>query len=840
MRNFIILLFLVHVAFGDQVTVDFLSSSQQLKDGALLVAPQTISNKPDGCRSKNYDGTCVGGPCDCPVGSSCVDGDPTDAYSVGMCQVQTEELPAGTSIFDHQAVSEISMPTQVPFLSTFTDILADGSAAEGGKDKYHLVKVTVKGMEEADKYMSCVVELSGDVVTAADASTVPVAQDVSFYYFQDDNLQANNTASCYFRPLNKGYLGSIQASITFTKDETKINAEEGETTTEKIKLRLRYVASADDYKWHDHEFNTNDFDKVFPSHLPDATVDHYTTKADNSGGDFEVFRFNTFGGKGFDDSTAFATRGTVALPIEGIFYDTRYKIVDQTGVDSLLSGIGGSKLRKEGLELHGDFKGFADSAKNKFDNTNIDMSPVSLFSAYDKTNLHNDLSESAQYLLSHTYTMTYGGHDNHQLPHFSPTYLGCEICPGIITIKAFEMDNAYTAGSGVAAKAFQMRYHTAIDPSFLPTSSNTFLIDDVDVDATDGLWLPTADDSVNTAGHALSELFQVKGAATSITFSSLTDDYNVMGSRLTLASGLTGTAGCVGDTSKLYQYAADTSVHAEYLFSDECKILVDSSGQFGREMTVDYENADSKTEQAKVIEIDGRIVTSGETELSLHRRKVDEAAINNGNLVEFSIKKSGISGALSFTVKGSNTMIGYGYDGTKCTADDPSIGCHGVMTAEEETLTTSASDDVVVTHSIRSSRDCFKYMDIELVDVAQPWAKYALRLPCVFSTQMISDSVKLQYHFTGQYDLATDRYTSVISYDLDAGELTILQAGFGTCGKDIDGNDELVPPASCKNVDDNYKDSSEGGYDGTPLHFPLYSDGQTASQGWAASTGGVF
>lgn len=838
MRNFIIPLFLVHIAFGDQVTVDFLSSSQQLKDGALLVGAQSQSNKPDGCRSKNYDGTCVGGPCDCPIGSSCVDGDPTDAYSVSMCQVQTEQLPAGTSIFDHQAVSEVSMPTQVPFLSTYTDVLTDGSAAEGAKDKYHLVKVTIKGMEKPEKYLSCTVELSGDVVNSA--LVTPVVQDISFYKFKDDDLQANNTASCYFRPLNKGYLGSIQASITFTKDITLINANEGETTSEKLKLRLKYVASSDDYKWHDHEFNTNDFDKVFPSHLPDATVGHFTTKADNSEGDFEVFRFNTFGGKGFDDSKAFAIRGTVALPIEGIFYDTRYKIVDQTGVDSLLSGIGGAKLRKEGLELHSDFKGFADSVKNKFDNTNIDMSPVSLFSVYDKVNLHSDLSESAQYLLTHTYTMTYGGHDNNQLPHFSPTYLGCEICPGRITIKAFEMDNAYAAGSGVDAKSFQMRYHTTIDPVFLPTSSNTFQVDDIEVDVTDGLWLPTADDSVNSQGHALSELFQVKSATTSITFSSLTDDYNVMGDRLTLAAGLSGTTECDGDTSKLYHYAADTSVHAEYLFNDECKVQVDSSGQFGREMTVDYENSATKTEQAKVTEIDLRVVTSGETELSLLRRKVDEAAINNGNLVQFSIKKSGVSGALAFTIKGSNTMIGYGYDGSKCTADDPSIGCHGVMTAQEETLTTSSTDDEIVTHSIRSSRDCFKYMDIELVDVAQPWAKYALRLPCVFSTQMISDSVKLQYHFTGQYDLATDRYTSVISYDLDDGELTILQAGFGTCGKDVDGNDELVPPASCKNVDDNYKDSSENGYDGTPLHFPLYVDGQTASQGWAAAPGGVF
>ena len=835
MRVFISLL-LVYGAFADVVTVDFLSSSHQLKDGQLLVLPQTVGNKPTGCRSKLYDGTCQGGPCDCPIGSSCVDGDPTDPYSVSMCQTQTEKLPPGTSLFDHQAVSEVSMPTQVPFLAEFTDILADGAASEGAKDKYHLIKVSIKGMEKPEKYISCSVTLSGDVVDAA--QTKPVVQDTSFYYFKDNDLQANNTATCYFRPLNKGYLGAIQASITFTKDLTLI--EDGENEFEKLKLRLRYVASEDDYKWHDHEFNTNDFDKVFPSHDPDATVDHFKTKDDNSDASYEVFRFNTFGGKGFDDSRAFATRGTVALPIQGIFYDTRYKIVDQTGVDSLLSGIGSAKLRKEGLELHGDFKGFADSTKNKFDNTNVKLNPVTLFTSYDKTNLHADLSEASQYNLSHMYTMTYGGYDNHQLPHFSPTYLGCEVCPGRITIKAFEMDNAYAAGSGVDAKAFQLRYHTSIDPSSLPTSANTFQVHDIEVDVTDGLWLPTTDDVVNTQGHALSELFQVKQAATSITYNSLTDDYNVLGNRITFSNGLDGTPACAGDSSKLYHYAADTTAHAEYLFHEQCKIQVDSNGQFGREMTVDYANAASKTEQAKVTEIDLRIVISGATELSLLRRKVDSAAINNGNVVQFNIKKSGVAGALEFTVKGSNTMVGYDYDGNKCTQKDSSIGCHGVMTPEEETLTTSAVDDEVVTHSIRSSRDCFRFMDIELVSTTDPWAKYALRLPCVFSTQMIDDSVKLMYHFTGQYDLATDRYTSVISFDLNNNTMTIKEAGFGTCGKDADGNDVLVPPTSCKNVDDNYKDSSESGYDGTPMHFPLYSDGQTASDGWAVASGGVF
>ena len=121
-----------------------------------------------------------------------------------------------------------------------------------------------------------------------------------------------------------------------------------------------------------------------------------------------------------------------------------------------------------------------------------------------------------------------------------------------------------------------------------------------------------------------------------------------------------------------------------------------------------------------------------------------------------------------------------------------------------------------------------------MVDNAQPWAKYDLRLPCVQSSSSISDTISLKYHFEGHYELGTDKYTATISYHNDGGNLGVLQAGFGKCGKDSSGNDVLVVPDSCKEVDTSYAP------DGTSVHFPLYSPGQPATAGWTETSNGQF
>tara|TARA_B100000925_G_scaffold173756_1_gene130871 strand:+ start:4212 stop:6758 length:2547 start_codon:yes stop_codon:yes gene_type:complete len=848
MKRIVLLGLLAQASYAAQVTVNFLSSSQQLSDAGTVIAPGDIteSNKPIGCRKRNFDGTCVGGPCDCPLGSICVEG---AGVEPNVCTVQTEKAaPGSSSVFDYSAASLVSVPTQVPFLEDFTDIVTDGNADYGRKDKYHLARVVIKGMADPSKYTACSVSLSGAIIDG-NPSILPVTQDKVFAQSTGSD-QTKNVATCEFRTLNKGYLGNIDVDVTFTKDLSKARLDGecllvGQAECEdKIEVRLKYIASEDDVKWHDHEFNTAHFDKVFPSHDPSATSDHYKTKSDNSDGSAEVFRFNTFSGKGFDDSNAYAIRGLLALPIEGIFYDARYRIVDQTGISGLLLKIGDLKLRKEGLELHDDFKGFADPTKNVFDNDSVDMDPVALFSDYDRSNLDSSLSEVAQYKLDHIYGMIYGGHDRRQLPHFDKSYLGCPVCDGRITVKGFKQSNAYADATrgDVDAEQFQLRYHTSIDSSALPTSSNTFDIKDIDIEAvSDGKFLPTSDDTVHPSGRALGEVFEVAQASSKITFNALTDSFNILGSRITFGTGLSG-VGCDDTEGKLYQFADDISDHAKDLFDLTCKIQV-SKDSFGREMTIDYANAAGSSHQAKITETDLRVIAVdnlGNTELSLYSRKVDPDAQTNGNLVSFQIRKSGVSGALEFTVKGRNTMVGYDLDGNKCTEIDTASGCHGLISAEEETLTTSADDNVAVTHTVRSSPDCLFNFDIQLVDNAQPWAKYDLRLPCVQSSGAISDSITLKYHFEGHYELGTDKYTATISYDNDNGKLGVLQAGFGKCGKATDGSDVLIVPDSCKEVDVTYKADGDAGYDDTPVHFPLYNPGQNATEGWTETNNSKF
>ena len=830
---------------GKRVSVDIMSSSQQLVSGAELVLPQTVSNKPDGCREKNYDGTCVGGACDCPSGSVCVSGDPTQAYSVSTCQTQGKAVHQGAGDFDFEAANIISVPTQVPFLDAYTTTLADGTASAGKKDKYHLVRVKIQDVSMTDKYTGCEVTLDGSVVSA---STVkPVIQDKLFSVFVDGDDSSNNTITCEFRPTNKGYLGLIRANVTFLKNEYLLDA--GEKPEDAVEVHFRYVPGVDDDEWHDHLVNTVDFAKVFPSHDPIATTEKFKSTADNSvATSLEVFRFNTFGGDGFDVTGASALKGTLKLPITGTFFDARYLVVDQTGVESLKLNIGSAKLRKEGLEIHFDFKDFYDASKNAFDNTGIQMNPVSKFSDYDSTNLHVNLAESAQYLLQHTYVMTYGGYDGNELPHFMPDYLGCELCPGRIVVKAFKKSNAYT--SGAVTEDYLLRYHGTIDATKLPTSTNTVEMDDVDVDvvaianghATSNgqniaMRLPSAVDPQNPDGHALSEFFTVKTASTKVTYPSLIAPFDVLGTRLTFdpvtGSGLSEGPGCANGAGKLYQLGQDIAAKAQDIFIKECKIKIDSAGQFGRDMKIVYTNAASVASTAYLRETDKRSIVSGNTELSLLRRKEDTSATTNGPKVTFQLSKLGVTGALSFTVKGSNTMVGYAYDGTKCTAVDLTTGCHGVIDATEETVTTDAADGVSVSHTIRSSPDCFLFMDVELVDTVNTWASYALRLPCVRSTTDVTDSLSLKYVFSGGYNLATDQFTGKIEYDDSATDMSVLEAGFGNCGTNTAGKDQLYAPSTCKNLDAAHLDSSEVGHDGTDVHFPLFVAGQAAAAGWS-------
>merc|ERR1719498_2204577 len=127
------------------------------------------------------------------------------------------------------------------------------------------------------------------------------------------------------------------------------------------------------------------------------------------------------------------------------------------------------------------------------------MNPVSAYSAY-LTGLDTSLEKHAQYVMEHTYTMTFGGYDGNQMVHFSKDYLSCPLCNARVVFKAFEASDAYDGTGTVAEKKdYLLRYHTTIDVTKLPTSSNTISLDDIDVQAVSGVFGHTTNGGSNVA-----------------------------------------------------------------------------------------------------------------------------------------------------------------------------------------------------------------------------------------------------------------------------------------------------------------------------------------------------
>jgi hypothetical protein len=571
---------------------------------------------------------------------------------------------------------------------------------------------------------------------------------------------------------------------------------------------------------------------------------------------------------GYKHTEATALKGTVNMPIKGTFYDKRYKIADQSGAESLQSGVGDGAMRKEGMDIHFDFVNFYDASLNSFLNKEINMDPVPLYDSYRTDGPGNGF---AQYQLEHTYVMKYGGSDGNEMPHFQKNYLSCPLCDARIVFKAFEKAGAYDNGGGEGVdvlKDYLLRYHTAIVTTNLPTASNSILLDDVDVDIVSGvnghskdasgnniaLRLPTSLDPQYPDGHPIGEFFKVKKAASKKTYTSLVANYEILGTRLvasgTVTAGLENCGAGYG-SGPLYKLGTDIVGKAQEIFDRDCRVKIGKTA-FGEDSILTYTYTDDQdppvahARTSTILQTDDRQIMAGNTELSILRRKTDTSATNSGPQVTFSVSKVGVSGKVDFTIKGSNTMLGYGNDGVACTqlqvcqtnelkndngvcvkcvgsdptATPPTVDCsaeataasladgaaykaagkqcRGVLDTNENKVSTSTEDGVSTEKTIRSSSDCFLYMDIELVDDNAQFASYALRLPCVRTTDQLNDALNLTYAFETSYSLSKDEVTAEIDYALPTGmDLTIKNAGFGTCGKDTSNFDKLVPPAGC-------------------------------------------
>ena len=886
----LILLSLITLSNAATSVIDFLPSSQ-LKDDAAKYPSDGASydgTKATGCFKQAFDGSCRDSSdakvaCNCPAGTQCIEADTTagSLNVVNTCKAITKVVHQGAGGADFEAANVISQPTQVSWLGFSTeakdesDASADGGA--GSEDKFSLYRVHVDGVVQG-KFTSCQVTLSGSLVTATNSESDKPLVDNGLLSTDTANYKTDGTGTlakptgaginrvtCEFRLHNKGYLGSINLHVQFNKIATLLDIGEKQETI--VELHTTFVPDDSDSNWHDpsHE-NWASFGSgatgLFPDHTLAATAsDRYksvdgvaSTSASKSNAVFQ-FADATSGDYqyGFKVASATATKGTVSLPIKGTFFDKRYKIADQTGVEALRSGVGDGAMRKEGLDIHYDFKDFYVAANNAFDNGGVNMNPVALYSAYlASTDLGTNLVGYAQYSMEHTYTFTYGGplSNGKEMAHFKPEYLSCPLCDARIVFKAFEKDSAYSSLGATDTeserKDYLVRYYGSIsDVSKLPSSSNSITLDDVDVDVVTGqdgmvikqdtttsvaLRLPTAKDPQNPDGHALGEFFSVKKSGTT-DYNSLTANYMILDERLKVVdtdgndvSNAMVECGSGFGTGPLYKLGSDIVAKAQELFDDTCRIVIPTTG-FGTKITLQYDagvkaagdSFSATPTEAEIIETDERKIMAGNTELSILRRKVDTSASISASSVTFQLSKTGVTGALTFKLKGSNTMIGFGNDGSECTEDmvcnakgkaapanpgeacgadlDPDNvpadattvasgkQCKGVHDSALNAIVTSATDGVSVPVSIRSSSDCFLYMDVELQDTTADFATYALRLPCVRTTDSLQDDLSLSFGFSTTYSLSSNTITAEIDYDLgtsaEAFGLALVTNGYG-------------------------------------------------------------
>jgi hypothetical protein len=791
--------------------------------------------KRKGCFKQNYDGSCTDGTntvdCNCPAGSQCIEKDPTVTGDQNTCRSMGKTVHQGAVGFDFESSNVIKAPTQVD-LSNFAFTTAKDDAEQAGahkKNRFHLYRTVLKSVNQA-KYESCSVSLRGPVVDQLPASNAPSVTSKAF-------STTTGEVVCAFRVLNKGYLGLISANVTFVKKQNLLDL--GEKGIDSVEVHLRYVPSAGDDQWHNPE--GDDWENVkgtlFPQHDKAATEDQrYLSAAHNSGeSSTDVFRFELKSGSSdikIGESKA-ALKGTLQLPITGIFFDQRYKVIDQSGAESLNDGLGDGLVRKEGMEIHYDFKDFYDASKDALENTGVNMNAVDKYSDY-LTNVHASLKNAAQYKMDHTYVFKYGGSDGDQMPHFQKEYLSCPLCSARIVFKAFEKSNAYPSASTTTDKKdYLLRYHAPVNVNDLPTASNSILLDDVDVEVvqnvightTDGtdihaIRLPTELDPQRPDGHALGEFFTAVKAPDQKTYTSLIDNYEILGSRFDIqdSSGTIKSSaaqqGCTTyGSGKLYQLGFDIVSKANEVFADKCRIEI-PTGSFGNEYTLEYTyKVGASTKSAVILENDQRSVFSGNTELSILRRKVDTQAITNGASVSFDISKFNATGAISFRILGNHNMKGYANDGTLCTQSqvdnlnsatpDAAVHkqCTKVLSTADYEFTTATTDGVSTTITVESSQYCFMYFDIELQDTSKPDVRYGLRLPCVRTTSNLEDKLNLTYAFDTDYSLSEDRVYAQIDYDLPTGmDLTVHDYGFGTCGKNASNFDILVKPDTCTDV----------------------------------------
>ena len=197
--------------------------------------------------------------------------------------------------------------------------------------------------------------------------------------------------ACEFYVQNNMYLGSVKLAIAFQKTST--TTATGDSRLTKLHASLKFVPSDDDPNF--YQAATKGFipetDGFQNQHMRDLAISYadscYSTAGylRNIKGATACLGFEQNNGVTASDNDvnvvepSSSSAGTITLRLTGTFLDPRYKIVSQSGVETLPSSIGNVLLIKEGLELHKDYRSFNDPAKdlrhNGGDET-VSMNPV--------------------------------------------------------------------------------------------------------------------------------------------------------------------------------------------------------------------------------------------------------------------------------------------------------------------------------------------------------------------------------------------------------------------------------------------------------------------------------
>lgn len=195
--------------------------------------------------------------------------------------------------------------------------------------------------------------------------------------------------TCEFYVQNNMYLGSAKLAIAFQKTAT---TQGNNPRLTKLHASLKFVPGSDDPNFDQAAakgFIASGFQN---EHIRDLTI-AYTDSCFSTAGylrndkdiSAECKDYTQNNGVTSDDddvnvvAPSSAEAGTVTLRLTGTFLDPRYKIVSQSGVETLHREIGNFLLIKEGLELHQDYRSFNDATKdvrhNGGDGT-VTMNPV--------------------------------------------------------------------------------------------------------------------------------------------------------------------------------------------------------------------------------------------------------------------------------------------------------------------------------------------------------------------------------------------------------------------------------------------------------------------------------